>query len=178
MKEKKNSFVLWLTGLSNAGKTTIGDRVYRILKEKGLAVIRLDGDIIRKTTNKNLGFSKGDRNKNIEIVASIVKSFNDEDNIVIASFISPYREQRGKIRRKTKKFIEVYLSTPLEICEKRDTEGLYQKVRLGKIKNFTGISHPYEPPLNPEIELRTDKESISQSVNRVIRYLIKNGYLK
>ncbi|MBU1137074.1 adenylyl-sulfate kinase, partial [Patescibacteria group bacterium] len=74
--------------------------------------------------------------------------------------------------------IEVYLSTPLEICEKRDTEGLYQKVRLGKIKNFTGISHPYEPPLNPEIELRTDKESISQSVNRVIRYLIKNGYLK
>ncbi len=178
MKDKKSGFVLWLTGLPNAGKTTIGDEIFRKLRKKQLAVIRLDGDIIRRTVSKNLGFSKKDRDKNIERAALMAKSLNDQGNIVVASFISPYRKQREKVRKKIKKFVEVYLSASLEICEKRDTKGLYQKARLGEIKNFTGISHPYEPPLNPEIELRTDKESIAQSVNQVIRYLIENGFLK
>jgi len=170
--------VIWLTGLPSAGKTTIGDKLSGVLKKKGFSAVRLDGDVIRKSVNKNLGFSKRDRGKNLEIVSSMAKSLNDQGNIVIASFVSPYREQREKIRKKIKNFIEVFVNASLEVCEKRDKKGLYKKARLGEIKNFTGVSAPYEPPVNPELELRTDKESISQSVNRIIEYLVKNGYLE
>jgi adenylyl-sulfate kinase len=177
-KDKNKGFVLWLTGLPCAGKTTIGDKVYKILKEKGFPVVRLDGDTVRKSINKNLGFSKKDRGKNLEIVSSMAKPLSDQGNIVIASFISPYKGQREKIRKKIKNFIEIFVNASLEACENRDKKGLYKKARLGKIKNFTGVSDPYEPPVNPDLELKTDKETISQSVNRVIDYLFKNGYLK
>jgi len=177
-KAKQNGLVIWLTGLPCAGKTTIGDKLFEVLKKKGFSVVRLDGDVIRKSVNENLGFSKKDRDRNLEIVSDLSKSLNDKGNIVIASFVSPYREQREKIKRKTGNFIEVFVNAPLEVCEKRDKKGLYKKARLGKIKNFTGISDPYENPVNPELELKTDKETVKESVNKVIKYLIKNGYIK
>ena len=176
--KKKNGFVIWLTGLPCAGKTTIGDKLFEVLKKKGFSVARLDGDVIRKSINKNLGFSKKDRDRNLQIVSDLAKNLNDKGNIVIASFVSPYREQREKIKRKIGNFIEVFVNAPLEVCEKRDKKGLYKKARLGEIKNFTGVSDPYENPLNPELELKTDKETIKESVNKVIKYLIKNGYIK
>ena len=177
-QKKQKGYVLWLTGLPCAGKTTIGDKLFEVLKRKGFSVVRLDGDVIRKSINKNLGFSKKDRDRNLEIVSDLAKSLNDKGNIVIASFISPYKEQREKIRKKIKNFIEVFINAPLKVCEKRDSKGLYKKARLGEIKNFTGVSDLYETPTNPDIELKTDKESISQSVNRIIEYLVKNGYIK
>jgi adenylyl-sulfate kinase len=174
---KNKGLVLWLTGLPSAGKTTIGDGVYKILKEKKLSVVRLDGDIIRKTINKNLGFSKKDRNKNIEIAGSLAKLLNDQGNIVIASFISPYARQREKIREKINNFIEVFVNAPLKVCEQRDRKGLYKKARLNKINNFTGISDIYEEPQEPDIELRTDRDSINRSINKVIKYLKNNNYI-
>jgi len=175
---KNKGLVLWLTGLPCAGKTTIGQEICKILENKGLLATHLDGDIVRKKINKDLGFSKKDRDKNLAIVSSLAKSLNDQGNIVIASFVTPYRKQREKIRKKIKNYIEIFVNAPLEVCEKRDTKGLYKKARLGEIKNFTGVSHPYESPNNHELELKTDRETINQSVHRVIKYLIKNGYFR
>jgi len=174
----RNGFVIWLTGLPCAGKTTIGDKLFEALKKKGFSVVRLDGDAIRKSINKNLGFSKKDRDRNLEIVSSMAKSLNDKGNIVITSFVSPYKKQREKIRKKIRNFIEIFVNAPLEVCEKRDKKGLYKKARIGKIKNFTGVSDPYEPPTNPDVELKTDKETIKESVNKVIKYLTKNRYIE
>lgn len=177
-RNKNQGFVLWLTGLSMAGKTTIANRVYKILKEKGLLVEKLDGDMVRRGLTKDLGFSPDDRNKNIERVTFVAKLLSRNNVGVIASFISPYKKQRAKIKKQVTNYIEVFVNAPLEVCEKRDKRGLYQKAHLGQIKNFTGISDIYEPPLNPEIELKTNKESIKQSVDRVIDYLIVNKYIK
>lgn len=169
-KEKKG-FVLWFTGLPASGKTTIANRVFKILKKRGLKVERLDGDAMRRSINRNLGFYKEDRVRNIEIAAFVAELLSKHGIGVIASFISPYRKQREKIRKKIKNFIEIFCNCPIEVCKKRDKKNLYQKAEEGKIKNFTGISDPYEIPKKPEIELKTDKESIKDSVNKVINYL-------
>ena len=174
---KKGAFVLWLTGLPCSGKTTIGQALYKEIKRRGLSVRHLDGDIVRKEMNKNLGFSKKDRDKNLEIVGSLAKELNEQGIIVIASFVSPYKEQREKIRKKIKNFVEIYVNAPISVCEKRDVKGLYKKARSGEIKNLTGISDPYEAPEHPQLELETDKGSVRGNTDQVIAYLIRKDYL-
>jgi adenylylsulfate kinase len=171
---------VWFTGLSGAGKTTVAREVERILKERGLYVQRLDGDIVRGSLTKDLGFSKEDRKKNIERNTFVAKLLTKNDIITLCSFISPYCEIRDQARKQIEEvggFIEVYVNAPLEICEKRDVKGLYRLAREGKIKNFTGISDPYEEPLNCNLELKTDLETIEESTARVIGYLENQGYI-
>ncbi len=172
-KDKQKGFVLWFTGLSQSGKTTTANRVYEELKDRGLRVERLDGDIIRHYLSKDLGFSKKDRDENITRIRYVSKLLSENSLGVVASFISPYKSERAKLREDTENFIEVFCNCPLEIAEKRDTKGLYQKARKGEIKNFTGISDPYEAPENPEIELKTDKMPVQECVKKVMGYLEK-----
>jgi len=173
----QKGFVLWFTGLSQSGKTTVGNKVYQILKERGLRLERLDGDIVRQSLSNDLGFSKQDRDENIKRVTFVSQLLSRNQVGVISSFISPYRETRERIRESVVNFIEVFCNAPLEVCESRDENGLYKKARAGEIQNFTGISDPYEFPENPEIELKTDKESVEESVDKVIKYLEKNNFI-
>ena len=173
----KQGIVLWFTGLSQAGKTTIADRVYEILKQKGLRAERLDGDIVRQSLTKDLGFSKEDRDKNIERVTFVAKLLSRNKVIVLASFISPYKKTREKVRKEVEGFIEIFCKCPLEVCEKRDIKGLYKKARKGEIENFTGISDPYEEQENPEILLETDKENIEKCTLKIIDFLKKEDFL-
>jgi adenylylsulfate kinase len=169
--------VVWFTGLSGSGKSTIAVEVEKELLKQGKAVYRLDGDNVRHGLNSDLGFSKEDRDKNISRNSFVAKLLTDNDIVALCSFISPYKKTRGEVRGYIGDFIEVYVNAPLEVCEERDVKGLYQQARDGKIANFTGISDPYQPPHDPEIELRTDKEDVTESAARVIDYLEKNNYL-
>jgi adenylyl-sulfate kinase len=164
-------FTLWLTGLSGAGKTTIAVALERELRERGVRVERLDGDTVREGLTRDLGFSKEDRDKNIERVTFVARLLSRNDVGVIASFISPYRAARETVRRETTNFIEVYVDAPLETCAARDVKGLYAKAFAGELKEFTGVSDPYEPPESPEITLHTDRETIEESVASVLAYL-------
>jgi adenylyl-sulfate kinase len=163
-----NGFVLWFTGLPCAGKTTIADAVAKHLKEKKVRVERLDGDIVRQGLTRDLGFSKEDRDKNIERVTFVAKLLSRNGVATLVSFISPYRQMRQHARNETTNFIEVYVKCSLDECRKRDAKGMYAKAMRGEIKYFTGVDDPYEEPLNPEIILETDKENIQQCTDRVI----------
>lgn len=176
-KYRNQGFVLWLTGLSQSGKTTVANKVYNILKKKGCSVERLDGDVVRESLTKDLGFSKKDRDENIKRVTFVAQLLSRNNVGVIASFISPYRKQRTEIKKKVTNYIEVFINAPIEVCERRDKKGFYKKARLGQIKNFTGISDPYESPLRPDIELKTEEETIQESVNKVIKYLENKKYI-
>jgi len=172
---------IWYTGLSGSGKSTIAVRVEEKLFEMGVHTYILDGDNIRKGLNKNLGFSPEDRTENIRRIGEVSKLFVDAGIIVGTAFISPYRKDRDEVRELLKegKFIEVYVNADIETCEKRDPKGLYKKARTGEIKEFTGISAPYEEPLKPEIIINTTEENdIDKNAEKVIRYLEENGYLK
>jgi adenylylsulfate kinase len=162
--------VLWLTGLSGSGKSTIAQALERRLFVEGFFPQVLDGDNIRTGINNNLSFSAGDRLENIRRIAEIAKLYLHSGIICINSFISPSREMRQLARDivGTDNFIEVYINAPLEVCEARDVKGLYQKARQGLIKGFTGIDDPYEAPENPEIEIRTDQLSLEASVNVIM----------
>ena len=173
----KQGFVLWFTGLSQSGKTTIADKVYHHLEKRGVKTERLDGDVVRESLTKDLGFTKEDRDRNITRVGFVAKLLSKNGVGVIASFISPYEEKRQHLRDTVENFIEVYVSTPLEVCEKRDKKGLYKKARAGKIKNFTGISDPYQEPKKPEIVLKPHEDPIETSVQRVMDYLEDNEYI-
>jgi len=175
--QNQKGFVLWFTGLSQAGKTTVANRVYEILEERGLKLERLDGDIVRQSLSADLGFSKEDRDENIRRVTHVAKLLSKNETGVICSFISPYKQTRNRIRKEVTNFIEIFCNAPLEVCEKRDKKGLYQKARRGEIQNFTGISDPYELPENPDIELKTAKETVEESANKVIRYLEENNFI-
>jgi adenylyl-sulfate kinase len=166
-----HGFTLWLTGLSGAGKTTIAVELEGRLRERGVRVERLDGDTVREGLTRDLGFSKADRDKNIERVTFVAKLLSRNGVGVIASFISPYREARDHARRETTHFIEVYVAAPLEACAARDVKGLYAKAFAGELKGFTGVDDPYEPPLHPEIVLHTDRETLDESVGHVLAYL-------
>ncbi|MDQ6630643.1 MAG: adenylyl-sulfate kinase [Verrucomicrobiota bacterium] len=165
--------VVWLTGLSGSGKSTIATELERELFNLGKHVYVLDGDNMRHGLNSDLGFSPEDRQENIRRVGEVAQLFSDAGVIVITAFISPYRDDRDLVRKITPvgKFIEVFVNAPLEICEQRDTKGLYAKARTNEIKEFTGISAPYEFPTNPEVELHTDKFTVSESVAKIIEFL-------
>jgi adenylyl-sulfate kinase len=166
-----------MTGLSGAGKTTIAKIVEAELKSRRVRIERLDGDVVRQSLTRDLGFSKEDRDKNIERVMFVAKLLSRNEVGVIASFISPYRSVRDMVRRETTNFIEVYVNAPLEVCIERDVKGMYQKAIAGEIPNFTGISDPYEAPLNPEIVVNTHEETPEQSAARLIAYLEEHGYI-
>lgn len=176
-KKKQKGFVLWFTGLSMAGKTTVADRVAKILKNRGMKIERFDGDVFRKTISKDLGFSQEDRAENIRRVGLVSKLLSHNGLGVINSFMSPYRKGREDIRKQANNFIEVFCNCPVEVCEARDDKGLYARARKGEFKNFIGISAPYEETENPEIELKTDQQSIEQCVDSVIKYMEDNNII-
>jgi bifunctional enzyme CysN/CysC len=165
--------VVWLTGLSGSGKSTISTELERELFNLGKHAYVLDGDNIRHGLNSDLGFSPEDRRENIRRIGEVAKLFADAGLICITAFISPYRQDRDLVRRIVPpgKFIEVFVNAPVEVCEQRDPKGLYARARAGEIKDFTGVSAPYEPPLHPEIELRTDQLTVAESVAKIIEYL-------
>ena len=172
---------LWFTGLSGSGKSTVAVAVEKALHKMGKLSYRLDGDNIRLGINKNLGFSAEDRTENIRRIGEVSKLYCDTGIITLNSFISPYREDRDQVRRLHEEggynFIEVHVDCSLEEAERRDPKGLYKKARAGEIKNFTGIDDPYEPPLNAEITLHTDKMTLEQEVDMVLDYLQDNKYV-
>jgi adenylylsulfate kinase len=170
-------FTLWFTGLSGSGKSTISERVALKLQKMGLPVEILDGDIVRTHLSKGLGFSQEDRDENIKRVGFVCQLLTRNGVPNIASVISPYRAARDYNRQKIKNFVEVYVACPVEVCVQRDVKGLYQKAMAGEIKHFTGVDDPYEEPLNPEIICHTDKESIEESVEKVVKKLQELGYL-
>ncbi|HOG15185.1 MAG TPA: adenylyl-sulfate kinase [Candidatus Absconditabacterales bacterium] len=171
---QRQPFTMLLTGLSGSGKSTVSDFLCKkIIEEYGVYVDQLDGDKIRSTLNSDLKFSKNDRHKNITRVSKICDKLNKNGRSVIASFICPYASMRKIMKNNIKNLIEVFLNCPLEVCEKRDVKGLYKKARNGEIKNFTGISDVFEIPENPDIILNTHKETITESVNKLINYLSK-----
>lgn len=170
-------FVLWFTGLSGAGKTTIAQALVPKLHERGIKIERLDGDVVRETLTKDLGFSKEDRDKNIERVTFVAKLLSRNNVGVVSSFISPYAATRDWVRKEVTNFIEVYVSTPIEVCEDRDVKGMYAQARAGKIQNFTGVNDPYEAPVNPELVIPTHEQTLEESVNLVIAYLEEHGYI-
>ena len=177
---KQKGVTIWLTGLSGSGKSTIAAELEHALLENGHQAYILDGDNIRHGLNKNLGFSPEDRSENIRRIGEVAKLFTDANIITITAFISPYRQDRENARKlqKNGEFIEVYVKCPLEVCEQRDTKGLYKKARAGEVKEFTGISAPYEEPLNHEITIDTSKMPVEESTRAIIKYLEETGYVK
>ncbi len=173
----QKGFTLWFTGLSGAGKTTISTIVEQQLRGRGLNVEALDGDVVRTHLSKGLGFSKEDRDTNILRIAFVCKLLTRNGVATLASAISPYREIRDQARSEIGNFIEVYVKCSLEECVKRDVKGLYEKALRGEIANFTGVSDPYEEPLNPELVIDTCTESPEESASRVIGCLHDLGYL-
>jgi adenylylsulfate kinase len=175
--KKHQGFTVWFTGIPCCGKTTIADQVAIVLKKKDYTVERLDGDIVRLGLTSNLGFSKKDRDENIRRVTFVAKKLTRNNVIVLATFVSPYREQRRNARKEIERFVEVYVRCPVEICIKRDVKGMYQKALEGKIKHFTGVDDPYEEPEHPELIINTDTESIEESVKKVLHTIEELGYI-
>lgn len=167
--------LIWLTGLSGSGKSTIAQALARELTAKGQANYLLDGDILRQGLNSDLGYSEADRHENVRRTGEVCKLLLDAGLTVIAAFISPYRADRDAIRAKLMpgQFIEVFVDTPLEVCEQRDPKGLYKQARKGEIENFTGISAPYEPPQTPEFSIQTTETSVKRAVDTIIQSLEK-----
>jgi len=174
---KQRGVTIWFTGLSGAGKTTITTAVAHFLREEGYSLEILDGDVVRENLTKGLGFSKADRDENIRRIGFVANLLTRHGVIVLVSAISPYREIREEAREKIGDFVEVFVNAPLSVCEERDVKGLYKRARAGEIKSFTGIDDPYEPPLNPEVECRTDLEELSESVNKILSKLQELGYI-
>jgi adenylyl-sulfate kinase len=171
-------FTVWFTGLSCAGKTTVSRGVARSLQERGLLVEVLDGDLVRENLSRGLGFSKADRDENIRRIAFVSKLLTRNGVVTLVAAISPYRAAREAARSEIGRFVEVYVSCPVEVCMGRDAKGLYRKAAAGEIPAFTGISDPYEPPLSPELILQTDRESPEESAARVMSRLRELGLLR
>lgn len=170
---KHHSFLIWFTGLSGSGKSTIANLLELKLHELKVHTYSLDGDNLRRGLNKNLAFSEEDRNENLRRTAEVAKLFIDAGVVVIAAFISPYIKTREEIKEivGADNYVEVYVNTALEICEERDVKGLYKKARMGEIKNFTGISAPFEAPINPTIEIKTPLDSPEAAVEKIMNVI-------
>jgi len=171
------SIVIWFTGLSGSGKSTLAHVLEEKLFNKGCSTYVLDGDNVRHGLNSNLDFSDKDRKENIRRIGEVSKLMCEAGMIVMTAFISPFREDRAKVRELISQgdFIEIYCKASLEICEKRDVKGLYKRARAGEIKNYTGIDSPYEVPKNPELIIDTDKESLEESVSNIYSFLKSKG---
>jgi len=169
------AYLIWFTGLSGSGKSTLANLVEIALHKKGLSTYILDGDNIRQGINKDLSFSPEDRTENIRRIAEISNLMLDAGVLTLAAFVSPYIKDREGIQKivKAENFIEIYVNTSLEECERRDVKGLYKKARAGEVKNMTGISAPYEAPVNPDLEVITDEHSIEESVKTILEFLTK-----
>ncbi|MCW5319204.1 adenylyl-sulfate kinase [Nostoc sp. KVJ3] len=178
MKLQQDGVTVWFTGLSGAGKTTISRNVENELRRMGCRVELLDGDIVRQYLTKGLGFSKADRNENIRRIGFVASLLTKNNVIVLVSAISPYRDVRNEMRDDIGNFIEVYVNSPLSVCEQRDVKGLYKKARAGEMKHFTGIDDPYEEPLCAEVECKTDLETISESTSKVLNKLEELNYIR
>ncbi|HLR61984.1 MAG TPA: adenylyl-sulfate kinase [Lentibacillus sp.] len=174
------SAVIWFTGLSGSGKSTISVELEKELYNQGVRTYRLDGDNIRHGLNKNLGFSPEDRKENIRRIGEVSKLMVEAGLFTLSAFISPYREDRDDVRELMEdgEFIEIFVDASVETCESRDPKGLYKKARAGEIKGFTGIDAPYEAPVNPEVTVDTDKQSLEESVETIVSYLKAKGYLE
>src|SRR5215831_9996590 len=169
---------VWLTGLSGSGKSTIAVELEKRLWDHGVRAYILDGDNIRHGLNKNLGFSPADRTENIRRIGEVAKLFTDAGMVALTAFISPYRADRDQVRAlMPDDFVEVHVDCPVEVCEQRDVKGLYKKARAGEIKEFTGISAPYEAPLRPELVLDTSGLSVEQSALEILAYLERQGVI-
>lgn len=179
MSSDAHGLTLWFTGLSGSGKTTLARRVGHELRERGLKVEVLDGDVIRQNLSKGLGFSKEDRDTNIRRIGFVCNLLSRNGVVAIAAAISPYRAVRDEVRasQDTGHFVEVYLECPIELLIKRDVKGLYQQALNGHVERFTGISDPYEPPEHPEIVLHTDQESEEESAFNILAWLEERGYV-
>lgn len=173
----EDGFTVWFTGLSGAGKSTLANLLAQRLEDMGRRVELLDGDEIRKNLSSGLGFSKADRDANIRRIAFVARLLSRNGVVAITAAISPYREIRDEARADIRNFVEVFVDCPLEICEQRDIKGLYARARAGEIAHFTGISDPYEAPLNPEVALHTDRETPEEDVEQILNTLGELGYL-
>lgn len=171
--------VLWFTGLSASGKSTLSHRVEKRLHDKGLSTYVFDGDNVRHGLCGDLGFSEKDRTENIRRIGEMVRLFVDAGIIALTAFISPFRADRDRVKAMVgeDRFVEIFVDCPLDVCIQRDPKGIYAKAVKGEIKDFTGISSPYEPPLNPDIVIRSDRESFDDAVDRVITLIIRKGLL-
>ncbi|MGL4522328.1 MAG: adenylyl-sulfate kinase [Bacilli bacterium] len=178
-KNEHHSFVLWFTGLSGSGKSTVANAVANALHHQGHNTYVLDGDNVRHGLNKDLGFSDSDRTENIRRIGEVAKLMVDAGTIVLTAFISPFQSDRDGVRALLKdgEFIEVFVDCPIEECEKRDVKGLYAKARAGEIKQFTGIDSPYEAPVQPEITVKSDELNIEQCVASIVEYLYERKFL-
>ena len=178
----KPGFVIWFTGLSGAGKTTIAVDLEKELLKRGLRVQRLDGDIVRKSLTRDLGFSEEDRKKNIERITFVTRLLAKHGVATLVSFISPYISVRDNARKEVNEenaqFVEVFVKASVDECARRDVKGLYEKAFAGEIENFTGVSHPYEEPPNPEIVCDTENESIEESTRIILQYLEKQKIIQ
>ncbi|KAL2207388.1 adenylyl-sulfate kinase [Sarocladium strictum] len=184
----QRGLTIWLTGLSASGKSTVATALEQHLLHLGVASYRLDGDNVRFGLNKDLGFSEKDRNENIRRIGEVAKLFADASTVAITSFISPYRADRDLARSLHAQsadnddepipFVEVHVDVPLEVAEQRDPKGLYKKARAGEIKEFTGITAPYEEPANPEIVIKTHENTVEECVAQIVAWLTEKGLLK
>ena len=164
---QKKGLVLWLTGLSGAGKTTLAKRLERELQERGCRVEVLDGDAVRTNLSKGLGFSQADREINIRRLGFVANLLSRNGIVTVVAAISPYRDARDELRQTMDNFVEIYVNAPLEVCEARDVKGLYAMARAGEVRAFTGIDDPYEAPLKPDIVCHTSEETIEESVTKI-----------
>jgi adenylylsulfate kinase len=177
MNLQRHGVTVWFTGISGVGKTTISNNVATELRTIGYNVELLDGDTVRQYLTKGLGFSKADRDENIRRIGFVANLLTRNNVIVLVSAISPYRDVRDEMRDYIGHFIEVYVNSPLAVCEQRDVKGLYKKARAGEIKHFTGIDDPYEEPLCAEVECKTDLETVSESKFKVLNKLAELNYI-
>ncbi|MBN8234403.1 adenylyl-sulfate kinase [Halobacillus kuroshimensis] len=173
------SGVLWFTGLSGAGKSSIANHLNRLLFEHGIQTYLLDGDNVRHGLNQDLGFSEADRTENIRRIGEVSKLFTDNGSIVLTAFISPYRQDRDRVRSllEEDEFMEVFVDCPVEECENRDPKGLYKKARAGEISGFTGVDAPYEAPVNPECIVQSGQHSIQDCAEQIFQLLIDKKWL-
>jgi adenylylsulfate kinase len=174
---KNKGLILWLTGLSGSGKTTIAKGLGQELKERGCLVEVLDGDVVRTNLSRGLGYSREDRDTNIRRIGFVANLLSRNGVVAIVAAISPYRNSRDEVRKNTENFIEVYVNSPLEVCEDRDVKGLYAMARAGEIRAFTGVDDPYEEPINPEIVCYTSEETVEESIAKVTDVLKQLEYI-
>jgi adenylyl-sulfate kinase len=174
---EQKGVTVWFTGMSGSGKTALAVPLEEELRKRGLRVERLDGDIVRQSLTRDLGFTKEDRDKNIERITFVAKLLTRNGVAVLCSFISPYRAVRAKVKEEVGNFFEVYCYAPLDALIERDVKGLYKKALAGEIKNFTGVSDPYEPPTNPDVMIDSSTESVEESLAKILRRLEELGYV-